>query len=147
MEIEFVDYEYNGNKLSFTIKDSEINGILSKNYHEMINILKLRKDYQGTLMVNKEKISKEEINLYRKRISVVPYEFKYNYFCETVYDLMIYEIKRKNIKLKNSEKKIKDSLVIVGLEENYLERKITTLSSSEKKLVRMKKSKTVSYKL
>ena len=137
MEIEFVDYEYNGNKLSFTIKDNEINGILSKNYHEMINILKLKKDYQGTVMVNKEKISKEEINLYRKRISVVPYEFKYNYFCETVYDLMIYEIKRKNIKLKNSEKKIKDSLIIVGLDESLLERKINTLSISELKIIQL----------
>ena len=50
---------------------------------------------------------------------------------------MKYEIKRKNIKLKNSEKKIKDSLVIVGLDEVLLDRKINTLSISEQKIVQL----------
>ena len=137
MEIEFIDYKYNENELSFTIKAKEINGILGKDYHDLVKIIKLRKDYNGTVNINNEKLLKEDILKYIKKISVVPLELEYNSFCETVYDLMIYEIKRKNIKLKNSEKKIKDSLVIVGLEENYLERKITTLSSSEKKIVQL----------
>lgn len=137
MEIEFIDYKYNENELSFTIKNREINGILGKDYHDLVNVIKLRKDYHGTVNVNGEKVAKEEIINYIKKISIVPLELEYNSFCETVYDLMIYEIKRKNIKLKNSEKKIRDSLIIVGLEENYLERKLTTLSSSEKKIIQL----------
>ena len=137
MEIDFIDYKYNENELSFTIKNKEINGILGKDYHDLVNVIKLGKDYHGTVNVNGVKLTKEDIIKYIKKISIVPLEFEYNSFFETVYDLMIYEIKRKNIKLKNSEKKIKDSLVIVGLEENYLERKLTTLSSSEKKIVQL----------
>ena len=137
MEIEFIDYKYNENELSFTIKNKEINGILGKDYHDLVKVIKLRKDYHGTVNVNGEKLSKEDNTKYIKKIGIVPLELEYNSFCETVYDLMIYEIKRKNIRLKNSEKKIKDSLIIVGLEENYLERKLTTLSSSEKKIVQL----------
>ena len=137
MEIEFIDYKYNENELSFTIKNKEINGILGKDCHDLVNVIKLRKDYHGTVNVNGEKLTKEDNIKYIKKIGIVPLELEYNYFCETVYDLMIYEIKRKNIRLKNSEKKIKDSLIIVGLEENYLERKLTTLSSSEKKIVQL----------
>lgn len=137
MEIEFIDYKYNENELSFTIKNKEINGILGKDYHDLVNVIKLRKDYHGTVNVNGEKLTKEDNIKYIKKIGIVPLELEYNSFCETVYDLMIYEIKRKNIRLKNSEKKIKDSLIIVGLEENYLERKLTTLSSSEKKIVQL----------
>lgn len=137
MEIEFIDYKYNENELSFTIKNKEINGILGKDYHDLVKVIKLRKDYRGTVNVNGEKLTKEDNIKYIKKIGIVPLELEYNSFCETVYDLMIYEIKRKNIRLKNSEKKIKDSLIIVGLEENYLERKLTTLSSSEKKIVQL----------
>lgn len=137
MEIEFIDYKYNENELSFTIKDKEINGILGKDYHDLVNIIKLKKDYHGTVNVNGDKLSKEEIIKYNRKISIVPYEFAYNSFCETVCDLMKYEIKRKNIKLKNSEKKIKDSLVIVGLDEVLLDRKINTLSISEQKIVQL----------
>ena len=137
MEIEFIDYKYNENELSFTIKNKEINGILGKDYHDLVNVIKLRKDYHGTVNVNGEKLTKEDNIKYIKKIGIVPLELEYNSFCETVYDLMLYEIKRKNIRLKNSEKKIKDSLIIVGLEENYLERKLTTLSSSEKKIVQL----------
>lgn len=137
MEIEFIDYKYNENELSFTIKNKEINGILGKDYHDLVNVIKLRKDYHGTVNVNGEKLTKEDNIKYIKKIGIVPLELESNSFCETVYDLMIYEIKRKNIRLKNSEKKIKDSLIIVGLEENYLERKLTTLSSSEKKIVQL----------
>ena len=50
---------------------------------------------------------------------------------------MDYEIKRKNIKLKNREKKIYDSLLIVGLDESYLTRQINTLSTSEVKIVQL----------
>ena len=137
MEIEFIDYKYNENELSFTIKNKEINGILGKDYHDLVKVIKLRKDYRGTVNVNGEKLTKEDNIKYIKKIGIVPLELESNSFCETVYDLMIYEIKRKNIRLKNSEKKIKDSLIIVGLEENYLERKLTTLSSSEKKIVQL----------
>jgi hypothetical protein len=48
MEIEFIDYKYNENELSFTIKAKEINGILGKDYHDLVKIIKLYFDYVFT---------------------------------------------------------------------------------------------------
>ncbi len=137
MELEFIDYKYKENTLTFTIKNNEINGILGKDYSDLVNIIKLKKDFHGTININGEKIQKEDIQFFNKKISIVKREFEYDTFNETVYDLMIYEIKRKNIKLKNSEKKINDSLKIVGLEENFIDRKIKSLSTSELKIVQL----------
>ena len=137
MEIEFIDYKHNDNSLTFTIKNKEINGILGKDYHDLVNIIKLKRDHHGTININGEKVLKDDIQFFNKKISIVKSEFEHNYFNETVHDLMMYEITRKNIKLKNSEKKINDSLIIVGLDESYIERKINTLSVSEKKIVQL----------
>lgn len=137
MEIEFIDYKYKENTLNFTIKNKEINGILGKDYHDLASIIKLKKDYHGTININGEKVLKEDIQFFNKKISIVKREFEFDSFNETVRDLMIYEIKRKNIKLKNSEKKINDSLIIVGLDENYIDRKINTLSTSEIKIIQL----------
>ena len=44
MEIEFIDYKNNENLLNFTIKEKEINGILGKDYKELVKQIKLKKD-------------------------------------------------------------------------------------------------------
>ncbi len=74
-------------------------------------------------------------NINNKRISIIKDEFNYINFKTTIYDYMNYEIKNKNIILKDDLKKIKDSLRIVGLSYLDLDRNINTLSESEKKLL------------
>ena len=137
MEIEYTDYKSSDNILNFTIKHQEINGILGKKYQELINNIKIRNNYQGTIKINGELLEKENIQYINKKICIVKREFECNYFTNTVYDLMNYEIDRKSISLKNREKKIRDSLVIVGLDESYLLRPISTLSTSEKKIIQL----------
>ena len=151
MEIEFIDYKNNENLLNFRIKEKEINGILRKDYKELVKQIKLKKDYQGTIKINGQKLLKDSIDNYNRKIGIVTSEYKFNHFIETVNDLMIYEVKRKNIiaflivfavlrknvKLKNSKKKIQDSLIIVGLDESYLDRKLNTLSTSELKIIQL----------
>ena len=137
MEIEFIDYKNNENLLNFTIKEKEINGILGKDYKELVKQIKLKKDYQGTININGQKLLKDSIDNYNRKIGIVTSEYKFNHFIETVNDLMIYEVKRKNVKLKNSKKKIQDSLIIVGLDESYLDRKLNTLSTSELKIIQL----------
>lgn len=137
MEIEFIDYKYNENAFNFIIKHHEINGILGRKYENLIDILKIKKNYDGLIKINGNIIEKEAIQLINKKVGIVKKEFDYKFFQNTVYDLMDYEIKRKNIKLKNREKKIYDSLLIVGLDESYLTRQINTLSTSEVKIVQL----------
>ena len=50
---------------------------------------------------------------------------------------MLNEIKRKNLTFKDIDKKLSDSLIIVGLPKNYLDRNIKTLSTFEKKLLQL----------
>ena len=50
---------------------------------------------------------------------------------------MLSEIEKKNLVLKDEDKKIKDSLRIIGLNKLDLNRNITTLSESEKKLLQI----------
>ena len=138
MEIEYIDYKYNDNDvLNFIIKHKEINGILGKKYQELIDMLKIRKNYQGTIKINGEVIDKNNIQTINKKISIVKKEFDYTHFNNTVYDLMNSEINRKHLKLKNREKKTNDSLIIVGLDETYLNRQINTLSTSEIKIIQL----------
>lgn len=137
MEIVFNDYKYNDNILNFTIKHKEINGILGKDYEDLVEIINSKNNYQGNIIIDGKKLSKEDTQLFNKRISIVKDEFKYHSFNNTVCDLMTYEIKRKNIKLRNSEKKIKDSLIIVGLDDSYLNRMLNSLSTSEIKIIQL----------
>lgn len=55
-----------------------------------------------------------------------------NIYYPTLYERMKYEIKRRNLIIKDIDKKIIDSLKIVGLKKDLLARNINTLSSSEK---------------
>ena len=57
-------------------------------------------------------------------------------FTDTIYHRMIYEIYRRNLIIKDYNKKIKDSLKIVDLKVE-LDRSINTLSESEKKQLQL----------
>ena len=59
-----------------------------------------------------------------------------NYY-QKVIDLLINEVKNKNLSFNDADKKILDSLKIVGLSQEYLNREINTLSILELKLIQI----------
>ena len=119
-----------------TIKAKEINGILGKDNYKFLDILNNSNKYPISLIVDKKNITKKEINDYKTRISIIK-DKDINYFQNTIYECMYYEIRRKKLALKNPKKKIMDSLKIVGLDTSLLNRNINTLSSSEEKLIKL----------
>lgn len=135
MEIIFKNYKYKDNNLNFTIKDNEINGIVTNNQEEIVDILKLKLKYTGKITID-GKLIKDPIE-YKKKINIVPVEIDNNIHFQTVYDLLENEVLKRKISPKNLEKKVEDSLKIVGLEEELLDRNIYTLSSSEKKFIQL----------
>lgn len=137
MELKIKDYHYNDTLLNFSINSNNIIGITGTDKNKLIDIIKLERNYKGKIFIDTKEITKSEISTYKKKIISITEELEYAPFLKNIYQLMTYEIKRRGLILKNSEKKIKDSLKIVGLNENYLERNLVTLSTSEKKFIQL----------
>ena len=98
--------------MEITILDNEFNGLIIDDIN-VVNKLKL--DNVAILKDN---------------------YFKGN-FLSKVYEWMYYEIRRDKLNLRNPKKKIIDSLRIVGLDPIYLERRVNTLSQSEKVWIKL----------
>ena len=117
------------NNLNLTFKSNEITGIYHGNY--LINLLYKNKEYNGNILIDGR-----VINSYIKRkFSYI--EINPNFLTNKVSD-EFYLIKKdlKDSKEKYIEK-IESSLNMVGLPKEYLDRKINTLSKSEKKLIQI----------
>ena len=137
MEMTFKNYKYKDNLLNFTIETAKINGITGKDTEELVRIINLKNTYRGKIIIDQEELTKDNINKYKNKISIINEEIDENIKLQTVYDLLYYEIIRRKLKLKNPDKKIKDSIKIVELNQDILKRNIYTLSSSEKKLIQI----------
>ena len=105
-------------EVSFEINSANITGIATSNHNEIISVLALENIDKVDVYLDNNKISLEEKDQLKQRISVIK-EFNSLFFIKTVEDYMNYIIK-------------KDLLRIVGLDQAYLKREIETLSSSEK---------------
>ena len=103
----------------------------------IINLVSLKSTGNGNLTINEIKINQDNIKVFRKRIGVIEEKITLNPYYPKVIDLMNNEIKTKNIISENYEKKLIDSLKIVGLNYQYLNRYIYTLSTLEKKLIQV----------
>ena len=137
MEIKWIDYKYKDKLLNLTIKDKEINGIYGHHLDDIIEILRLKEDYIGQIIINNKEITKEEIFNYKKKIEVVEEYFSLSLQGQKVEEIMVMKIKKNKVYPKNLPKKLLDSMKIVGLDQELLKRSIYTLSSSEKKLIQL----------
>ena len=137
MEINFINYIYKNKNNTFNIYESEINGITGNNYKELIDIIKLKKDYKGKIIIDKKEITNKNIYEYKNKILFIGKELDIKPYKNTIYELLYEEIKNKKIKLKDPNKKINDAVKIVGLSKEIVTRNTYTLSSSEKKLIQI----------
>ncbi len=135
MEITLKKYIYKNKEINLTINNNLITGIIGNSIEDFLALLSLSTLSKGTYLFNENKVTKENINVFQKRISYIKEDITILPFLTTVKDYFLYEIKNKNLIFKNLIKKITDSLKIVGLSANYLERNYITLSTSEKKLI------------
>ncbi len=121
MEINQQTYKVKNDHLSFTVNSKEITGIYTNDKNKVLEIINFKKD----------------INANEKKIVIIPE--KMNSYVEKmkVYEAMYYEIRTKELSLKDPSKKVKDSLKIVGLNYDYVNRDIKSLSSSEKKQIEL----------
>ena len=113
-------------EVSFEINSANITGIATSNHNEIISVLALENIDKVDVYLDNNKISLEEKDQLKQRISVIK-EFNSLFFIKTVEDYMNYIIKKDLLKIKDPVKKKTDSLRIVGLDQAYLKREIETL--------------------
>ena len=137
MEMIFKEQTIKDKNINFKIKGNEINGITGNNLDALLEIINLKHKYSGKIIIDKTEVNKNNINEYRKRISIINEDLNEVTFYTNIYELMYQEVIRKKINIKNPEKKIKDSMKIVGLDEAILNKNVDEISRSEKKLLQL----------
>ncbi len=146
MEIKLKRVNYTSNNqnikdLNLTIKKNQITSFVGPNGSGKTTIAKLIalliKATSGEIDFDNIKITKktniEEINNLRSQIGIIYTKRKIS--CKTVEEEIKHAIKNANYNTKNLEKRVQDSLKIIGLDTSYLNRKINTLSKGEQKKV------------
>lgn len=135
MEIKLHNIKENDWEFSTVLSSEDIIGITGPEYEELLEILHLENLPEGNIKINDVEVTSENNLEFYKTISIIEKEFKKINYLNTVKEHMDYIINYYHLQIKNIEKKEKDSLKIVGLDESLLDRNITTLSRSEKKKV------------
>lgn len=135
MEVKNVGYK-NLNDVSMKILDNKITGILSFS-DDKSNLLKIM---AGLLDFDKGEVDYGECFIYPKKIvkagflrKKVGFLMGDQFFLKTVKDEL--EFALKEYKVKDIDKRVNDSLKLVGLDDSYLNRSPLSLSSGEKKLL------------
>lgn len=137
MEMIFQDYKLDEEILNFSIHHNTFNGITGKDKEKIMDIIALNHNFKGQIIINNKEITRKEINYYKKRIQLIKDNDFPNYYTNNVFNLMKYEIIKRKISLRDEEKKMIDSLKIVGLNQNLLYQTVQSLSSAEKKLLKI----------
>ena len=138
MEIKFKDVEYNDfHDLNFTISNSDITGIFGRGKTQLLRLIDAIDIATGKITYDDIELNKNNLNEIRRKISIVEQEFQKQLFLNTVKEHMEFIIKYYKLTIKDPNKKILNSLKIVGLSNDYLEKNITSLSNSELKLIQL----------
>ena len=133
MEIKLENYS---SKKHNILIEEKITGITGSNKKEFIDLLSLKNLEEGDIYLNNIKVTETNIKALKKRIGLIDNRDTPP-FINTVYDYILESIKRDNISIKESNKRIRDAFKIVGIPIYYLERNYYSLSTTEKKLVEL----------
>lgn len=118
----------------FTLNSGYITGVIG-DYKSFLRLFDSEMFLKNSISLNKKRLNNLLKKDIFKKVSIINNDVSNDYLSLTVNEYMRFYIFNNNLKLKDYKKKIKDSLKIVGLPENYLDRKIDALSSYERKIL------------
>ena len=136
MEIKFNNLTYKDKKktllkkINIKIKNNLITGIMGSNSYIIPDILTGISSYKGEVLINNSILEYDN-----RKISYIKKLDKDTFLTKTVSDE--FYLKKKSLKDNNYLEKITSSLNMVGLNKDYLEKDINTLSKSEKRLLQI----------
>ncbi len=136
MEIKVNKFIIDNKEYNITINSKDITGIYTNNIERIKKLLNFKYPLTGDIYIDNKRLTDDNVNYYQCRVSIVE-TYKPIAFIKTVLDYMNYIIVSKNLQIKKPNKKIIDSLKIVGLDDRYLLQEFNTLSNSEKELIQI----------
>lgn len=132
MELIFTNYSVEKEKIDLSLEPGKLYGFNMIESDKLLKAIQLKKLNRGQIILDGETVNKENILIFRKKISIIKKVLEASN--QNIYQSMNDYIIRNKLQVKDPEKKIKDSLKIVGLREEILNENISDISSSEKKL-------------
>ena len=135
MEIILKNYELLNHKLNLTIPSNSLVGITGSKKDELALALNLNFLNKGSFFLGDNKVTKENIKVFRKRVGLSPSNIDKTFYSSTIKEYLTTMIKLKELTFTDTAKKLKDSLKIVGLPVSYLNKFIKDLSNLERKLL------------
>ena len=136
MEIRLDNVSYSRviNNFSYVFKEGSITSIIGRNGTGKsilgLILMDVIDDYEGRIVVNEN--YEFDIYDYLKLVGYVSQKPDKHFVCETVKEEIAFGLKNYNYKLDKMDEHIKDSLKMVGLSNDYLDRSVMELSASEK---------------
>lgn len=137
-----VGYRYKNKKIldhiNLKIADNHITGITGEYKTllcEIIDAVKL--DYTGTVTVGDALLNKENLKWIRKEVCLIHQNWQNQFFTDNVKEEIIFLVSRLAYQPKDLNKKMEQSLEMVGLNKTYLNKEIKVLSSGEQKLLQV----------
>lgn len=138
LKLDRISYKEYLNNLSYEFEDEKINVVLSTD---------IDKDYLGYVLIGKITSESGTItNTYTKKEIGTNID-NIKYLVNTVYDELASMIIEYNYKINTINKRIDESLKMVGLSSDYLDRKISILSDGELAKVKLAKMLLLNPKL
>ena len=133
-----VTYNYKNkkllNKVNLKIEANKITGITGNYKTLLCELLDGIKPFDGEIIIGDIPIVKENLKTVRKVVSLIHQDYESQFFTNNVKEEMLFLISRLSYKPKDINKKMLQSLKIVGLNEKILNSNISELSDYEKKL-------------
>jgi len=132
MEIAIRKLSYKGyfRNLTVTLNDNHIIGIMGRNYQELLYLIGSDKVLTNNILYN-------NLNIGDRKSNYIGYIDKnLNFYTSYVYDELLLYLNRYSGKVKNHRNRFMKILDMFSLDENFLDKKISDLSSGEMKLLK-----------
>lgn len=132
MEIAIRKLSYKGyfRNLIVTLNDNHIIGIMGRNYQELLYLIGSDKVLTNNILYN-------NLNIGDRKSNYIGYIDKnFDFYTSYVYDELLLYLNRYSGKVKNHRNRFMKILDMFSLDESFLDKKISDLSSGEMKLLK-----------
>lgn len=124
-------------KLTLQLPKEKIIGIYGKEKTLLLETIDGLTNQKGTILFDGKRRTKQNSDKINQQIAYIPKECAFDPIFSTIEEQFHYYWYCKMIPVKNPDKKIKDVLKIVGLNDSYLSRNLSCLSRSERKRIQI----------